>query len=1261
MHCKLPLFLGLLACLHQAGAQESLFNGKDLTGWKGLPQFWSVEDGMIVGETTAENPTKGNTFLVWQGGEVANFEITAEVRFRGNNSGLQYRSKFVDEANFVLAGYQADLHPSQNYFGMLYGEKLGKRGIIAQRGQRVEVGPDGTPKVIGEVGDKTELKDWEWNTLRVIAVGNHLLHQVNGVTTVDIIDRHPEALASGVIGLQLHAGPAMRVEFKNIQFRKLSDSEGEGVLKKAIESGAAAAKAKSAAGAKSAPAPGIAAKRFDWVQAEPVPTWIWRADVLNDDWIYLRKTFEVPGEIRSARLYATCDNELELSINGESAGRAPDWGDPIHKTDAAKLLKPGKNLIAAKARNRGGSAAMIFKLDYETVDGKTGSVMSGTDWKLSLSEADGWKTAGFDDSGWNGKLKALGKFGIGPWGIAGINGPGGGGGGDASSPLDPSQISVADGFKVELLYTVPKEEQGSWVSLTTDAQGRFLASDQGDKGLYRIDVSDSAGGPKVSVEKMPVALSGAHGLVWAFDALWFNKNGGKLHRVTDSNGDGKLDRAEEMPSSTGGGEHGNHAVILTEDSKELYVDAGNHTDLPPAEAISGSRVTTWQEDLLLPRMWDARGHARGRLAPGGWVSRFDPKTQKHEIYCIGFRNEYDIALNRHGDLFTYDADMEWDMGSPWYRPTRICQVVSGADYGWRSGSGKWPAYYEDSLPPVVDIGPGSPTGVVAGTGAKFPVKYQEAIYALDWTFGTIYAIHLEANGAGYTGKSEPFVYGAPLPVTDAAIGNDGSLYFTIGGRNTQSALYRVSYAKPIGKEEAVAEAPETVAARALRKELEAFHGKVNPAALEKAWPHLASTDRFLRHAARVAVESQPVAKWADKVLSSTDPQTRITGAVALARRGDAGAHGAKLTAALLEMDATSLTESQLLGWLRAWQLNFIRLGKPTGAVRDAVVAKLDSLLPSKSPNANIELVNLLVSLEAPTVIEKALTLIEKPGPPEIPDWAELITRNAGYGRTIGAMLDDFPPIRGIALAFALRNQKTGWTLEQRRRYFSFLNEAAKHPGGASFAGFLANTRDEALSHAPNDHVLALKEITGVSYQAVPDFTITPPKGPGQEWTLASASAQANSGKFRQASFENGRSLFHAIGCAACHRFGGFGGDVGPDLTSIRNKFDSNYVLESIIEPSKVISDQYGSSMVTTKSGAVHTGLVVERDEVLEVYPPDAKAEPVKVPRNDVAKIESVPISQMPPGLINLLNGEELRDLLAYLMSAGDPGDKVYGK
>ncbi len=135
------------------------------------------------------------------------------------------------------------------------------------------------------------------------------------------------------------------------------------------------------------------------------------------------------------------------------------------------------------------------------------------------------------------------------------------------------------------------------------------------------------------------------------------------------------------------------------------------------------------------------------------------------MIVAGLRNHYDIAFNALGDLFTYDSDMEWDVGTPWYRPTRIYQLVSGGDYGFRESSGKLMAYCPDIVPPLVEVGPGSPTGMVSGMGAKFPAKYQNAIYACDWTYGTLYAVHLVPEGAGYRATLEEFLAGKPLPLT----------------------------------------------------------------------------------------------------------------------------------------------------------------------------------------------------------------------------------------------------------------------------------------------------------------------------------------------------------------------------------------------------------------------------------------------------------------------------------------------------------------
>jgi hypothetical protein len=228
-------FLALAAlCASVSAEDKSLFNGKDLTGWKGL-DFWSVKDGAITGQTTKEHPTKGNTFLVWEG-EVADFEFTFQYKIvdldgkseKFGNSGVQYRSKVVDEKGFVVAGYQADFECGKTYSGILYEEK--GRGILAKRGQKVVVkeGADAKkPKieVTGEVGKTDEIqakiKPADWNEYRIVAKGGHLQHFINGVQTVDVTDETAVGAKKGVLALQLHAGTAMTVQFKDLVLKEI--------------------------------------------------------------------------------------------------------------------------------------------------------------------------------------------------------------------------------------------------------------------------------------------------------------------------------------------------------------------------------------------------------------------------------------------------------------------------------------------------------------------------------------------------------------------------------------------------------------------------------------------------------------------------------------------------------------------------------------------------------------------------------------------------------------------------------------------------------------------------------------------------------------------------------------------------------------------------------------------------------------------------------------------------------------------------------
>lgn len=987
------------------------------------------------------------------------------------------------------------------------------------------------------------------------------------------------------------------------------------------------------------------------------PSWVWYGEAGDNAKMMMRREIEVQGEIQTATLAFCADNQSEVFINGRKAASSDDWGQ-LTTADIGSRLTAGKNTVGVTAKNDNGPAGVLFFLRIQYKDGKVVDVVSDENWKATNDAKGPWRDAGFDDASWQSP-KVLGK--LGQAGLAWSDKMKseelvialGSGNASEFKPEIAANAKVPEGFKIEKIFHVPRP-MGSWVSLTTDPKGRLIASDQGGAGLFLI--TPGTGDKPTQVEKLPVKLSGAQGLLWAFDSLYAVVNGGNqsgLHRLRDTDGDGLVDQDEYCMHVPGGGEHGPHAVVLSPDGKSLFVCSGNHTKLP--SDIAGSKIpTNWNEDHLLPRRWDANGHAAGILAPGGWICNVDPSGKQWTVYSMGYRNEYDIAFNPEGELFSYDADMEWDFGSPWYRPTRVCHATSGSEFGWRSGTGKWPAYYEDSLPGAVDIGPGSPTGIVFGTGAKFPAKYQKALFILDWTYSTIYSIDLTPSGSTYVGTKNDFVTGSPLPVTDGVIGNDGALYFAVGGRGTQSALYRVSY---VGNESTAPVSgvdTQGAEARAMRRKLESYHGRKD-GDVDFILQHLGHEDRFLRYAARVALESQPVDQWRNKALAVQGAKASINASMALAHQGVA-ADLAGILRKLNQVDVGSLVESDKLAWLRALQLAFIRLGEPTEEDRVKWVAKLDGMYPTSSYPINAELVQLLVYLKSPTVIAKTLALMDQLGPEPKPDWGYLVERNAGYGGTVGKMLADMPPVRGIHFAFVLRNVKSGWTLDQRRKYFEFFLEAAKHPGGNSYGKFLMQFRDDAIATCSDAEKIVLEPIMGKSLIAAP-IQAQPPKGPGRKWSTVEAVEVA--GQSSKRNFKQGQNLFHATSCSKCHRLAGEGGAIGPDLSTAAKKFSLQDMIDAIIEPSKAISDQYGSHQVVTDDGRVLVGRTVEIGEEVYVYTVEADAKPVILKKEDITSITPSKISQMPVGLVDPLNDEELKDLIAYLMAAGDPKSDIY--
>ena len=798
-----------------------------------------------------------------------------------------------------------------------------------------------------------------------------------------------------------------------------------------------------------------------------------------------------------------------------------------------------------------------------------------------------------------------------------------------------ADMKIAEGFEVELLYSVPGETMGSWVCMTPDPKGRLIVSDQYGK-LYRVTPPAKGSSDEIRIEPINVDVGMAQGLLCAFDSLYVMTNSGDkprvgLYRVRDTDGDDQYDSAEHLRMLQGGGEHGPHAIILSQDKKSLIVCSGNHT--LPTEFSSSRVPKIWDEDQLLTRMWDAGGHAVGVMAPGGWIAQVNPDGTNWELLSMGYRNQYDIALNPEGELFTYDSDMEWDVGAPWYRPTRVNHATSGSEFGWRSGTGVWPAFYPDSLGAVIDLGPGSPTGIAFGTGAKFPAKYQQSLFISDWSYGVIYAVHMTPNGSTYIGEAERFISAAPLPVTDLIINPaDQAMYVTIGGRKTQSGLYRVTY-KGAESTAAVKAATDTGRElRSVRHKLEELHSPDAVDAVNLAWPYLGHTDRNIRFAARTAIEHQPVAAWQARALTeNTNNDARINALLALARCGDKSLQVPLLTS-MGQLDAAKLTEDQTLDGLRVLGLCFIRMGEPSPELAKDVASVLNRSYPSKSPRLNRELCRLLVYLNDSEVAAKTLNLLANAPSQE----------------------------EQIHYVYCLRTLKDQWTMEQRAQYFQWFVTSTTFRGGNSFSGFIKNIRQEAIDRLTDEQEVALSEVLDAQPTGGENLVEAAARPVVREWTVDDLLADVEAGLSGR-DYANGRKMFQVTACFKCHRFAGDGGIVGPELTAVARRYNALTMLEGIIEPSKVISDQYQSNIFVLDSGKQVAGRVVNLN-IDMIMVSENMLEPgnlTTISRDEIEETLVSKVSMMPAALINTLHKDEILDLIAYLQSGGDPDSPVF--
>lgn len=852
-----------------------------------------------------------------------------------------------------------------------------------------------------------------------------------------------------------------------------------------------------------------------------------------------------------------------------------------------------------------------------------------------------------------------------------------------------ANLKLPEGFKAERLYGPSENNEGSWVAMTFDNKGRIIASDQYGF-LYRLmvpAVGDTIN--KTTIEKLEVlndpefmsdtskekvSMGYAHGLLYAFNSLYvminhrgngsLKKTSG-LYRLQDTNGDDQFDKITMLKLLDGSGEHGPHSIVLSPDKQSLFVIAGNFTKIPKMDSYRN--IPDGKFDNLFPLIKDPNGHDNTVESHGGWVAQVNPEGSKWDLIASGFRNPFDLAFNNEGEMFTYDSDMEWDFGTPWYRPTRILHVTSGGEYGWRPGTHKWNANYADNLPAAINVGQGSPTNFVYGGNARFPEKYRNAFFAFDWSFGIIYAVYPKPNGASYVATGEEFISGSPLPLTDGVVGPDGALYFMTGGRRLESDMYRVYYAGNESKEAktGIAEISDPIK---VRRKLESLHGSAKTGAVNEAWPYLKDKDRYIRYAARIAIEAQPLSEWSNKTLNEKDPVILTNAAIGLARRGDVGIKKPLLDA-LTKVNVSILSDAQKLDLMRAIELVFTRMGAPDAAEKTAVAQLLSPIFPATTNELNKELSKLLVYVDAPKAVEKTMALLtaakdDMNGQKTLSASSDLILRNPQYGMDIAGMLSKMPPITQTWYANVLSQAKNGWTTETRNAYFKWYYTAFGYKGGVCYVGFIDKARKNALENVPKESFASFNKMSGDEIVTLAkkglDIGSVRPKGPGRGWKVEEALAIVDSANGTR-NFEQGKAMFAASLCRTCHQVKGEGGVAGPDLTQLGTRFSNKDMLEAIIAPSKTISDQYGSTVFFLKKGGSVLGRLIRQDNLkyyISQNPFDTETVKV-VLKKDVARTRVSDVSPMLPGMINGLNPEELKDLMSYLKAGGNPLHPVY--